>query len=276
MNIRNKFLWPTILLIVVGLGTSATISYIKSKNALTTALLDNIEQRADTTSTALQSWIRDRQLDLKSWSHEDVYIKATSTSIIGKAARVSANEKLERLFADYGYYEDLILLDTTGAVIAASNADTVGKFNLKDREYFKASMAGNVFASDVSLSRNSGNAVFFISAPVGTKSEVKGVLVGIVSIGNFTKTFIDSIKVGETGYAFVMNQKGMVIAHPDTSMIMKANLGDFDFGKQMLAQKNGLIDYVFEGFQGQRLLRQCKVLNGLLQSASQNPRYWHQ
>ena len=38
MNIRNKFLLPTIALIIAGMGVSATISYTKSKNALSAAL----------------------------------------------------------------------------------------------------------------------------------------------------------------------------------------------------------------------------------------------
>jgi methyl-accepting chemotaxis protein len=247
MNIRNKFMIPTILLIILGMGVSATISYIKSKKALSDALLDNIEQRAGSAATNLQSWLKDRQLDLKSWSHEEIYAKSMMVSIIGKAARVTANEKLAQLYADYGYYEDLILLDENGAVIAANEAANVGKFNLKDRQYFKEAMGGKVFVSDVTTSRRSGNPVFFVAAPIGEKNQVKGVLVGIVSIESFSKLFIAPIKVGQTGYAYVIDKKGLVIAHPDASKIMKVNLGQFEFGKQILAQKNGLINYSFEG-----------------------------
>ena len=132
LNIRNKFLVPTIVLIVLGMGVSASISYIKAKNALSASLMDNIEQRASSTATSLESWIRDRQLDLKSWSHEGIYAKATKASIIGKAARVSANEKLSRLRSEYGYYEDLFLTDAQGEIIASNNTATIG--NLIKRE----------------------------------------------------------------------------------------------------------------------------------------------
>ena len=251
MNIRNKFLVPTILLIIVGMGVSATISYVKSKNALSAALLDNIEQRASSTATSLESWIRDRQLDLRSWSHEEVYIKSTKSSIIGKAARVSANEKLGRLQAEYGYYEDICLAGENGMVIAANTDKIVGKINVTDREYYKSAMAGNTYVSDVSLSRNSGNPVFFVATPVKDGRQVKGVLFGVVSISNFSKNFIDNIKVGQSGYAFAVNKTGMLIAHPDRSKIMKENIGEFDFGKQMLAQKNGLFAYTHDGIKNQ-------------------------
>ena len=247
MNIRNKFLIPTILLIIVGMGVSTTISYIKSKNALSEALLENIQQRTSSTATNLASWIRDRQLDLRSWSHEEVYIKSTKTSIIGKAARVSANEKLARLQAEYGYYEDICLAGENGMVIAANTDKIIGKINVKDREYYKTAISGDTYVSDVSLSRNTGNPVFFVSTPVTNGKQIKGVLFGVVSIDHFSKRFIDNIKLGQTGYAFAIDKTGMLIAHPDKSKIMKENFSKFDFGKQMLSQKNGLFTYKHEG-----------------------------
>ncbi|WP_419661170.1 methyl-accepting chemotaxis sensory transducer with Cache sensor and HAMP linker domain [Desulfosarcina variabilis str. Montpellier] len=247
MNIRNKFLIPTILLIIVGMGVSATISYVKSRNALSVALLDNVEQRTNSVATSLQSWIKDRQLDLKSWSQEEIYAKATKSSIIGKAARASANEKLARLKTDYGYYEDISLSGIGGVVIASNNEAVIGKISIKDRPYFKAAMDGQLFVSDAVISRGSGNPVFVIAAPVTDKGRITGVLTGIVSIASFSHKFIDPIKIGQTGYAYALNKTGMIIAHADKSKIMKESFGEQDWGKQMLAQKNGLINYVYEG-----------------------------
>ncbi len=246
-NIRNKFLVPTILLITIGMGGAAAISYVKSKNALTAALLHNIEQQTDSVVAILHSWIKDRKLDLKSWSSEEVYVKALTTSIIGKAARVTANEKLGRLKADYGYYEDISLVNTDGLTIASNNDAVIGKMNVGDRPYFKAAMAGEVFVSDVILSRGSGNPVFIISVPVIDNKQVKGVLVGIVSVDSFTRQFIIPIKVGQSGYAVLINKNGLTVAHPDASHIMKVDVSKLEFGQQILAQKNGVLQYTMEG-----------------------------
>jgi methyl-accepting chemotaxis protein len=247
MNVRNKFLIPTILLIIFGMGGAATISYVKSKNALSEALLDNIQHRAGSTATNLESWIRDRQLDLRSWSHDEIYAKATKSSIIGKAARVSANEKMAQLQAEYGYYEDICLAGEDGIVIAANSEKIVGKINVTDREYYKAAMAGNTFVSKVLLSRNTGNPVFFVSTPVMEGKQIIGVLFGVVSIDHFSRRFIDTIKIGHTGYAYVVDKTGVLITHPDKSKIMKENISQHEFGKQMLALKTGLITYSYEG-----------------------------
>ncbi len=242
-NIRNKFLIPTILLIVIGMGGAAAISYVKSKNALTAALLHNIEQQTTSVATILESWIKDRKLDLKSWSSEEVYAKALTASIIGKAARVTANEKLGRLKADYGYYEDISLTDREGLVVASNNDAVINKINVADRPYFKAAMAGRTFVSEVVLSRGTGNPVFIVAAPIIDKREVKGALIGVVSVDSFAQKFIAPVKVGQSGYAFLVNSKGMTIADPDSRKILKADVSKLDFGKQVLSRKNGVIQY---------------------------------
>lgn len=264
MNIRNKFLIPTIMLIIIGMGMSASISYVKSKSALSTALLENIEQKRDSAVTILQSWIKDRSLDLKSWSSEDVYTKATKNSIIGKAARARANEKMSHLKTDYGYYEDIFLASEDGEVIASSNEAVIGKINIADRAYFKSAMAGNSFVSNVAVSRGSGNPVFFVAAPVTDQQQIKGVLTGIVSVASFSHRFIDPITVGESGYAYILSEEGLMIAHPDSSKIMKDDLSKFEFGQQILTQKNGMITYTYEGVKKQVAFKAIQDLGWII------------
>jgi methyl-accepting chemotaxis protein len=247
LNIRTKFLIPTILLIVVGMGTTVTVSYVKSKNALSRALLDNIRQRADSTVMILQSWLKDRQSDMNGWSHEALYVKALEDTSAGKAARASANAELSRMKREYGCYEDLILANPDGTIVAASTKSVIGRISVGDRAYFKPAMSGRSFVSDVAISRNTGKPVFFIAAPVMTKEQVAGVLVGIVGLDSFSAQFIDRIKIGQSGYAYAFNNKGLVFAYPDKTQIMKLNLSDFAFGKAMIAGKKGLIRYTYEG-----------------------------
>lgn len=247
LNIRNKFLVPTILLIAIGMGVAGAVSYVKSKNALTEALIHNLEQQTESAVTILQAWIKDRKLDLKSWSNEEVYANALMTSIIGRAARVKANEKLARLKSDYGYYEDISLVNKEGLVIASNNDAVIDKINIGDRAYFKAALTGEIFVSDVIVSRGTGNPVFIIAVPVVDKQQVKGVLVGIVSIASFAQKFISPITVGQSGYAYMINENGLAIAHPNVSHVMKLDVSKLEFGKQILSQKNGVLQYTFEG-----------------------------
>jgi len=247
LNIRNKFLIPMIILVVVGMGGSSIISYTLSKSALKTALTGQIKQIADSTVVVMQSWVRDRTLDVANWSVQNVFATALKDSFVGKAARKSASLQLAHIKEDYQYYEAIGIADATGEIVASSEEEIIGKINIGDRAYFKASMNGEAHVSKVLKSKQSGNPVFVISSPIKEKDAVSGIIFSVVNMSVFNAQFIDTIKVGASGYAFLYNKEGLVIAHPDKANILKLNLSDLEFGSKMMALGNGLIDYSNKG-----------------------------
>ena len=154
-----------------------------------------------------------------------------------------ANVQLAKLKAEYGYYEEICLADPSGELVASSNEEIIGKFKVDDRPYFASAMAGRISVSDALKSRGTGNPVFFISAPISEKDAVIGIIFSVVDISAFSSNFIDTIKVGQTGYAYMYNRDGIVIAHPDKSYILALDMKEFDFGKEMIKRKEGLIEY---------------------------------
>jgi methyl-accepting chemotaxis protein len=247
MSLRNRFLVPTVTLIIIGMGISATVSYVKSKNALKAAISDQIVNISQSTANMVDTWIKDRKLDIKSWSRIKVYQTALKDSFVGKAARKSANAQLASLKEDYHYYENIVLADTGGNIVAAADPGVVGKVTVGDRGYFKEAMTGNIAVSEVTKSRGTGNPVFIAAAPVMEKGQTVGVLFGVLDVKSFSSLFVDPIKVGETGYAYIYDHLGMVIAHPDNSVILNLNMNDLDFYQDMLAAgDSGMIEYVWK------------------------------
>ncbi len=245
-SLRNRFLIPTLTLIILGMSLSATVSYVKSKNALKSAIAGEVEQISQSTANMVDTWIRDRKLDIKSWSRIKVYQTALKDSFVGKAARKAANTQLAALKGDYNYYENIVLADKAGNAVAAADPSVIGKVTVGDRPYYKEALNGNLAVSSVLQSRGSGKPVFTIAAPVVEKDQNVGVLFGVLDVNSFSSLFIDPIKVGETGYAYVYDSQGIVIAHPDPSNILKLNMNDFDFGRQMVAMGDGgLLEYVW-------------------------------
>ena len=58
-------------------------------------------------------------------------------------------------------------------------------------------------------------------------------------------------KIGETGYAFMLDDKGFIIAHPKRELILDLNVpstkGTEELGRNMTGQKRGILEYSFEG-----------------------------
>jgi len=236
-----------ICLIILGIGALSIVSYVKSKHALESSIQAQIDQIATSTLRIVKSWLKDRKLDLSNWSRQSVFATALKDSFVGKAARKSANEQLAQLKKDYAYYENICLANREGNLLAAADDRVVGKINVKQRQFFKPSLEGKIAVSDVVKSRDTGNPVFFIASPVKEKDEVMGVLFGVVDLSAFSREFIDNVKVGTSGYAYLYQADGTIIAHPDKSNILKLNMNELDFGRKMLAEGNGTMVYTFNG-----------------------------
>ena len=68
---------------------------------------------------------------------------------------------------------------------------------------------------------------------------------------SFLSNIVTEEKIGATGYAFVVNKAGIVIAHPNADFILTLNTlqtdGMKDFAKEMVAGKRGVASYVLNG-----------------------------
>jgi methyl-accepting chemotaxis protein len=247
LSLRNRFMIPTLALIVVGMGLSGVISYFKASSALHSAITKQIEQTSRTNADMLNAWVRDRKMDITSWSRQQLLLTAAKDSFVGKAARKSANKLFLELKEDFGYYEDIFMADTQGNIISASDVSIVGNISVTDRSYFVEAMKGNIFVSEVMESLKSGAPIFGVASPVMENGQIVGIIAGLVNIGVYSDRFIKNVRIGDSGYAFVFDKNGLVIAHPNKNEVMKLDMNSHDYGKKMMSLGSGVISYRFKG-----------------------------
>lgn len=255
VSIKNKFVVPTLVLLIIGMGLSSTISYYKAKVALKTAITGQVEQLAVSADKILETWIADRELDIKGWSKQEVFITSLKDSFIAKAARKSAEELLKGLKEDYKFYDNICLADMSGQILAAADSEAAGKFTIAEWDSFKGAVKGNLSISDIIENKGTGAPLFVMAVPVKEKDTIVGVLLGIFDFNAYSAQFIDPVKVGERGDAFMFNKSGLIIAHPVKSNVLKLDLNTLDFGKDMMAQKDGVMEYELNGVEKIAALR---------------------
>jgi len=244
-TIRKRFLIPTVLLFIVGMGVSGTISYLKTKNTLKDSIAMQITHMAESTVTLIGSSVENIKLNFSYWS-EDATLATVVQDILGETVIDSANELLVRIKNDYGYYEDVMTANADGKIIAGTIADSVGK-DIGDEQYFKESLGGKIFVSDVFRSGKTGNPVFIISSPLKMNDEIVGVHLGVIDMTYFEKRFIEPAKFGKNGYTYMFDKNGRIISHPDKSEILTLNLNKYEFGRKMLSEEKGLVSYAWKG-----------------------------
>ena len=222
LTLRDRFLLPTVTVVIVGMIISTIISYVNAERALDKALKGQIRQIVNSTAENLDAWVERTSLDIESWSENEVLRTAFQDSFVGKAARKSASQQLAKMKDAYKFYLSINAADAKGNVIVSSEETAPSEgFNISYTKSFRKSMDGEIYISDVNKNE-SGMPEFLISCPVMEGGKISGVLFGVVDPEYFSSVSIESVKVGQTGYAFMFNREGIVFAHPEKSQILES------------------------------------------------------
>ena len=111
-----------------------------------------------------------------------------------------------------------------GNLLTASGNGLDGN-NYADRQYFQDAMAGKTTISDPVVSKQTGALTFIVCAPLWANGVAGSRAVGAVYFvpnETFLNEIVGSIKVGN-GTAYILNNAGLTIAHPNAEIVGKEN-----------------------------------------------------
>ena len=225
MTLRKQFLFPTLVVLMIGLAGLSYLGYKNTNTAVEDSVAGQLQQAAQGLATSGSGWFADRRMDVTGWAADPLYSKSLLDTFVGRATRRAASERLVMNKKGYGYYMTIGLMNLDGTVVASSDEDQVGK-SMSKRDFFTKSKNGDAIISDATISEYSSSPVVTVAAPVITDNAVAGMLFAVISLDYFNERFITPVKVGETGRALVFNKKGLAIIHPDASQVMKLDVND--------------------------------------------------
>ncbi|KJS87022.1 MAG: histidine kinase [Peptococcaceae bacterium BICA1-8] len=244
----KKFKISITLLIVVtlifGLGGISLVTYYETRKLLTADLEESISSLALSSSSEVGQWLSARKsevelmADIPLIQSENIY----DYDIITYLNKETHRNKV---------YEQFFTADSEGNYVLNSG----GTGSISDRDYFKAAMAtGNTTISDPLISRGSGNQIIVVAAPIKKDGRVVGLLGGSVNIKELNQK-VTITKIGDNGYAFIVQKDGLIISHPDQAVLMKYNfLNEKDSPQElktvtgkMTRGETGFTEYYFQG-----------------------------
>jgi methyl-accepting chemotaxis protein len=243
-NLQNRIMVPTICLIAIittgiGVGTITT-----SRTLLLDALDKQMVANGNAALTEMEIWMAEQQAQAHSWAADP----RAALALAGDAAAKDAFREGILREKNASALETVLVARADGLVFVSSALETEGKINVGERDYFKAAMAGNFALSDVMLSKGTGRPVVVVAAPVkDDDGKICGVFAWILDLGTVSQKIILPLKIMKTGYVFMYDKQGQLLAHPDTSLILKSKMQDFPWGAQILSQRNGSLDYSYKG-----------------------------
>jgi methyl-accepting chemotaxis protein len=261
------------LIIVIPLAIVAFIAIQKSTQGLTAAETEQLADRSHNIAEMIDKVFEEEKKIAGSFSIDPDVIEATVFAAAGHAqdaapsagkgaapaatdgaaaAVTHAREKMESFAKTKefgGGYQALICVGRDGVVFASSDPVYVG-VNVADRAYVKNALLGKADAGSAALNKVTGRPFAAVAVPIRSGNEVTGVF-GLILDISFLNDLVAAEKVGTTGYAYVVDNTGLIIAHPKAENVFKTNLASLDgtreFTRLMVAGKSGVSQYVFQG-----------------------------
>jgi methyl-accepting chemotaxis protein len=247
LSISHRILVSVLLLLTLSISVICLVSITKSRNSLERVMKDQTSLLTRSMVNSIEIWIRDRKAAVEAWSEQKVFQNAFDSSTTMAEARRSANAECARLVKQSDYFEQILLIETNGIVFGGSSAGN-GKVDISDRPYFKQALAsGNLVLSDVIMSKITSKPVIAIAKPVHLNEKLAGVILGVIDLESYSRNNLEPIKILKTGYFFITDAKGVVVAHVDKANIFKINISDWDWGRAIIAQQSGSLPYTFKG-----------------------------
>lgn len=126
------------------------------------------------------------------------------------------------------------------------------KANIADRDYFKKIMSGSTYAiSNPVASKTTGKLSIIVAAPICDQGGKVIGLIGTTFSVDYLNKIAGEVKIGQTGYAFLTQNDGLIISHPIPDMIMKSNITKMGIPELVQAHEtlqhgeSGVVRYVF-------------------------------
>jgi methyl-accepting chemotaxis protein len=250
-NITLKVMLTNLSIIALLIFLLSLISYLQSSSAMTQEIEKELNVELETVKERIVAKQDGIEEQIKLMSH----LSAVKESLTGNIDSHELSELLQYYEAsEDSFVESIFIADVRGNVIYNSLKNDSETADVSDRDYFHESINGKIGWSDILASKFTGDAVQVISSPVYDSGQrVVGVLAATVKF-NYIVRILQDVKVGEEGYAYLVDREGKFAFHPDSSLIntsvkelgieaLTAGIADMTSGK------SGETEYSYHGIE---------------------------
>ncbi len=253
-SIAAKFLLPTVIILIIATAVTGIIGYNTQKKEV----LELVDQMGKTKLAEIEKIITERQenaeMTEKALSNYLIKITKTIAWSIQDVPESQLTAKINEM-VDYLNISEIHVIDENG-VIQWSNIPGFVGFDFNSSEQTKPFLAG-LENKDFELAqepqlRGTDNTLFqYVGVArtdkagvvqIGVKPEELKEIIDKIDISNIAS----SMDFGKNGYIYITNTNGKVISHPDPGMVGK-NISEYEWGKQIVEQKNGKITFTLDG-----------------------------
>ncbi len=217
-SLAAKLSRPFLALVIISLLiVGASLTYA-SREAQRQRIQENQQKSADYAAATIALYLQQAQEDLKSFAQ---------VAYLEREDRERQAATLGALWSGrQAAFESIALLDANGQELA--KFATYYTFlpsdltNQRESKLFQQALSGQVYVADKTETlRDSVRPIVRMGVPI---QESGGLIAGVIAAEVNVKTMTDAVQkaqIGQSGYAYVIDQAGQLIAHSDQSSFLQ-------------------------------------------------------
>lgn len=154
------------------------------------------------------------------WINNNVSILRTAAKLSEITSMDGAQQKpvLETIQKQYPWMYLVFTVGTDGINVARN--DDVPLKDYSDRQYYKDIMRGKSLSWQTLIGKTSKKPALVLAVPIKSDDQIIGVMAAAMTVDDISKS-IATWKTGKTGHAFLVDEKGYVVSHPNRQYVAK-------------------------------------------------------
>jgi methyl-accepting chemotaxis protein len=255
MKLANKILIPIIILITVCLGISGAYTYIQTKDNLMVNIVNsNLDNQMGTLIDSIKNNDETKKIVQDELDRKNIALAKSVAQIIASDKSIMSTDKMIALAKKLDVSE-IHVTNGKGILTNGSIKDFIGfDFNTSDqtKPFLPIIADKNLTLAQTPTPRGTDK-VLFQYIGVARIDEPGIIQVGIEpkTIAELTKRMelqilIEKVHIGSSGYAYIVDGKGLAIAHKTKTQIGQS-IAKFDWSKDVLSKPQGKFSYTYNG-----------------------------
>jgi methyl-accepting chemotaxis protein len=234
MNIKNRLTIAFLAILILPCAAIGWFSYDKAKSQVTAQIEQNATQSVQFVNNQITDLMSSAMYDM------DFFAKNMNQTMI-TATSPQIRQLLDPYKAVHPGYETIYYGTNTGLMLIAPNNPMPAGFDPRTRSWFTKAVEnkGKAVISDPFVSAVTGHIVV---NPSKTADDGSGVVGGSLDLGKISDQ-VKSVKIGQKGFAFIMDKDKKYITHPTAKA---GEVNNEAFMAKFYEKDAGTLDY-FQG-----------------------------
>ncbi|MCT4606911.1 MAG: methyl-accepting chemotaxis protein [Marinisporobacter sp.] len=239
-KVRNWLMVVLIMVIVIPIIVLGFLSYYEAYNVLAKKLETTAAESAIEIKQLIGMNLKTTENQVKALSESDYLKKLENVETLKDLLE---NAKKSNPNASEAYYG----LEN-GEQYMYPEAKLPENYDPRKRPWYEGAMKNpnEVYWTEPFRSASTGKMIITVAKATMANGKATGVVGADINL-EYLQEYILKKKFGETGYIYVTNLEGRMIAHPDQKLIDKDDATKLATWKQIKSNKDGFATYEFQG-----------------------------